>query len=62
MTAMINELLQRADRAIAESERLMDQLLKSRSEAERLDSRLHVLHQLRIEDDRRTGRLRQFTR
>ena len=62
MTAMINELLQRADRAIAESERLMDQLLKSRWEAERLDGRLHVLHQLRIEDNRRAGRLRQFTR
>ena len=54
-----NELLQRADRTIAESERLIDELQKSVRKAELLDNRLHYLHNLRIEDAQRAGRLPQ---
>jgi len=50
---MQNELLQRADRAIAESERLIDQLSHTMREAERLDRWLHELHQRRINEQRR---------
>ena len=48
--AKTNELLQRADQTIAESERLIDELQKSVRKAELLDNRLHYLHNLRIED------------
>jgi len=44
---------------IAESERLIDELQKSVRKAELLDNRLHYLHNLRIEDAQRAGRLPQ---
>jgi len=49
---MQNELLQRADRAIAESQRLIDQLCDAMKKAEQLDRWLHELHQRRIDDTR----------
>jgi hypothetical protein len=49
---MQNELLQRADRAVAESERLIEQLSQTMREAERLDRWLHELHQRRIDERR----------
>jgi hypothetical protein len=60
--AKTNELLQRADRTIAESERLIDEPQKSVRKAELLDNQLHYLHNLRIEDAQRAGRLPQSHR
>ena len=47
-----DQLLQRADQAIAESERLIDELRKSMLRAQELDDRLNYLHWLRIDDAR----------
>jgi hypothetical protein len=49
---MQNELLRGADRAIAESERVIEQLSRSMREAQRLDRWLHELHQRRIDEHR----------
>ena len=49
---MLNELLHRADRAIAESKRLIEELSHAMLEAERLDRWLHELHQRRIDEER----------
>jgi hypothetical protein len=45
-----DELLQRADRAIAEGERLREELRRSMLRAQQLDDRLNYLHWRRIED------------
>ena len=50
---MLNELLQRADRVIAESMQLVAELRKSVQRAHELDDRLQYLHWLRIEEERR---------
>lgn len=47
---MQDPLLQRADKAIAESERLMDELSVSMEKAKWLDRYLHYLHWRRIEE------------
>jgi hypothetical protein len=47
---MPNELLQRADRAIAENKRLVEELRRSIRKAQELDDRLQYLHLLRIEE------------
>jgi hypothetical protein len=47
-----DQLLQRADKAIAESKRLTDELHKSMLRAKQLDDRLNHLHWLRIEESR----------
>ena len=57
---MTKEFLNRADRAIAENERLIDELVKSMRKAEELDNRLHYLHNLRVEDAQRSRRLPQL--
>ena len=48
---MQNELLQRADRAIAESERLIEQLSHTMREAEQLDCWLRELHRRRTDEE-----------
>lgn len=50
---MSNDLLQRADRAIAEGKILVEELRKSIRRALDLDDRLQQLHWLRIEEERR---------
>jgi hypothetical protein len=50
---MQNELIARADQAIAESKRLIEELYEKRLRAEQQDQRLHYLHQLRLEDQKR---------
>ena len=45
---MQDQLVERAAKAIAESERLMDKLYTSIVTARQLDERLHCLHHLRI--------------
>ena len=52
---MPDQLLQRADRAIAENKRLVDELRKSIRRAEELDGNLQYLHWLRIEEDEAKG-------
>ncbi|MCP3459632.1 hypothetical protein [Bradyrhizobium sp. CCGUVB23] len=47
---MKDELLQRADRAIEQSKRLIDELEERRSKAAQLDNGLHHLHQLRSQE------------
>jgi hypothetical protein len=53
---MTNELLERADRAIAERKRLIDRLSQARWKAMQLDNRLHDLHQCRIEEESKRRR------
>ena len=50
---MLNDLLQRADRALAENKTLVEELQKSVRRARELDDNLQYLHWLRIEDERR---------
>ena len=52
---MPNELLQRADRAIAENKKLVEELRKSIQRALELDDHLQYLHWLRIEEEQRQG-------
>jgi hypothetical protein len=47
-----DQLLRRADEAIAESQRLIDELRRSMLRAQELDDHLNYLHWLRIEDAR----------
>ena len=49
---MQDELLQRADRAIAESRRLVGELCDAIGKARQLDRWLQYLHQRRIEEER----------
>jgi hypothetical protein len=42
--------LQRADRAMAENKRLVEELRRSIRKAQKLDDRLQYLHLLRIEE------------
>ncbi|WP_439402086.1 hypothetical protein ACNJYA_04270 [Bradyrhizobium sp. DASA03068] len=55
---MQDELLQRADTAIAASERLVDELYAAMEKARKLDEQLHCIHQRRIADElsRKQGR------
>ena len=48
---MQDQLVERADRAIAESRRLKDELYLSVTKAKRLDEHLHYLHLVRIEEE-----------
>jgi hypothetical protein len=47
-----DQLLQRADKTIANSERLINELAVSMRKAQQLDDRLHELQQLHIEEVR----------
>ncbi|WP_161491886.1 hypothetical protein [Bradyrhizobium centrolobii] len=47
-----DQLLQRADKAIAESERLVVELLSTIHRAQQLDDQLNFLHRLRMQDKR----------
>jgi hypothetical protein len=46
------QLLQTADKAVAESKRLVDELRRLMFRAQLLDGRVNYLHWLRIEDER----------
>ncbi len=50
---MEDQLLERADKAIAESQRLKDQLYLVITKAKRLDEHLHYLHLAKIEETQR---------
>jgi hypothetical protein len=49
---MPNELLERANRAIAESQRLIDQLCVAMRKAQQLDHWLDEIHWRRVEQER----------
>jgi hypothetical protein len=55
--AMHNELLQRADESLAESERLIDQLYEARRKAAQLKTWRHDLRQRRIQETEKRSKV-----